>query len=369
MNITIKNKEGITLKTANKYCEEDINIAVKGEENLLPENIKKDIEILGITGTFEGGNTYNAVLGSREELGLTSTSFSIGKTLKEIKHLDLAGYTSLSGMFSSYENLELIGSLSNTNKATNWSSSFYNTKKLKKVPTIDTSSATNMQTMFQYSGIEEFEQEELFVEKVTSSCMSMFNGCSNLKKLPKMNFLKATVFNSFCGDCKNLEFVKDIYAPLATNWNQAFYSCSKLQSVEGMDFSNCTMINMLFYNCRALKHVQAIQAGKMNVLRDGVFTACGALEEFGGMIDLGKAYTQKTANYNDYIFSLSESPLLTHESLMNVINKLYDLNLTYNVTGGGTLYTQSLKLGSTNLAKLTTAEEIAIATAKGWTVS
>ena len=48
---------------------------------------------------------------------------------------------------------------------------------------------------------------------------------------------------------------------------------------------------------------------------------------------------------------------------MNVINNLYDLNLTYNVANGGTLYTQSLNLGSTNKAKLT-AEEIAIATAK-----
>jgi hypothetical protein len=53
---------------------------------------------------------------------------------------------------------------------------------------------------------------------------------------------------------------------------------------------------------------------------------------------------------------------------MNVINNLYDLNLTYDVANGGTLYTQKLTLGSTNLAKLT-ADEIAIATSKGWTVS
>ena len=53
---------------------------------------------------------------------------------------------------------------------------------------------------------------------------------------------------------------------------------------------------------------------------------------------------------------------------MNVINNLYDLNLTYDVANGGTLYAQSLVLGSTNMDKLT-AEEIAIATAKGWNVT
>lgn len=52
---------------------------------------------------------------------------------------------------------------------------------------------------------------------------------------------------------------------------------------------------------------------------------------------------------------------------MDVINKLYDLNLTYDVANGGTLYTQVLSLGDTNKEKLT-AEEIAIATNKGWTV-
>jgi len=46
---------------------------------------------------------------------------------------------------------------------------------------------------------------------------------------------------------------------------------------------------------------------------------------------------------------------------MNVINNLYDI-----ATKG--CNTQQLVLGSTNIAKLT-AEEIAIATNKGWTVS
>ena len=53
---------------------------------------------------------------------------------------------------------------------------------------------------------------------------------------------------------------------------------------------------------------------------------------------------------------------------MKIINGLYDLNITYNVAGGGTLYTQTLQLGTHNSNKLT-AEEKAIATAKGWTLA
>ena len=49
---------------------------------------------------------------------------------------------------------------------------------------------------------------------------------------------------------------------------------------------------------------------------------------------------------------------------MDIINNLYDLNVTY----GSSSYKQTLNLGTTNKAKLT-ADEIAIATNKGWNVT
>ena len=99
-----------------------------------------------------------------------------------------------------------------------------------------------------------------------------------------------------------------------------------------------------------------------------MFNYCTNLTNLGGVKDLGKSYTRKTSNNYYYKLDLSYCEKLTHESLISVINSLYDLNLTYDVANGGILYSQQLVLGSTNLAKLT-AEEIAVATNKGWTVS
>lgn len=135
---------------------------------------------------------------------------------------------------------------------------------------------------------------------------------------------------------------------------------------ENFDTSNVTYMYQMFYGAKGLTTLPQFNAGKATNIIDS-FSIRG-LVNFGGLLDLGKGYVQKSKNYNYYQLVLSTCTKLTHDSLMNVINGLYDLNLTYNVAGGGTLYTQTLNLGATNKAKLT-AEEIAIATNKGWNVA
>lgn len=52
-NFNIINKNGITLKTANTYVNDDINIRLPKEDDLklIPENIRQGVNILGVEGT------------------------------------------------------------------------------------------------------------------------------------------------------------------------------------------------------------------------------------------------------------------------------------------------------------------------------
>lgn len=139
--------------------------------------------------------------------------------------------------------------------------------------------------------------------------------------------------------------------------SQSFSGCTNLISIKNIkNTNNIESCRETFYNCSKLKELSEMDTSNVKNI-SYAFRNCKSLEILGGLLNLGKAYTEKTENYSDYRLDLSTSPLLTHESLMNVINGLYDLNLTYDVANGGTLYTQKIKLGSTNLAKLT-AEEI-----------
>ena len=131
--------------------------------------------------------------------------------------------------------------------------------------------------------------------------------------------------------------------------------------IANADWSQVTNVASMFSSCAYLTTVPELSLSGATNLKQ-MFRYCIALTTLGGFKNLGQAYsTSESANYSDYKLDLSTCSSLTHDSLMNVINKLYDI-----ATAG--CNTQQLVLGSTNLAKLS-ADEIAIATNKGWSVS
>lgn len=56
MRIKLLNNNEVILKTKDKLCKEDIKVVVD-DTNIKPENIKKDVSILGVAGTYEGSGS------------------------------------------------------------------------------------------------------------------------------------------------------------------------------------------------------------------------------------------------------------------------------------------------------------------------
>lgn len=133
-----------------------------------------------------------------------------------------------------------------------------------------------------------------------------------------------------------------------------FYGC-RIDGFTQIDTSNVTNMDSMFDTARC-KNIPELDASKVTNITS-VVQNCTKLENFGGLLNLGKAFPDASIS-EKYALGLQNSPNLTHGSLMNVINKLYD------ISNKGT---QIINLGDANKAKLTT-EEIAIATNKGWTV-
>ena len=189
----------------------------------------------------------------------------------------------------------------------------------------------------------------------------MFDGCKNLTTIPQIDTSKVTRMNQMFYNCTNLTTIPQIDTSKVGTMIYMFGHCSNLTTIPQIDTSSLGNIAYMFYNCTNLTTIPQLNGENIGTLSEA-FYGCKSLENFNGIINLGQAYqTSQSANYNNYKLSLVSSNKFTKDSLINVINNLYDIK-----TKG--VKPQQLVLGRTNLAKLT-AEEVAIATNKGWTVS
>ena len=188
-----------------------------------------------------------------------------------------------------------------------------------------------------YFGQNNFIKKIPVIKVETTSLANAFNNYYATKKSPTFIGEENVTDWSYCFANSGIEEVLQYNTGKGKKFNKIFsaYSCVKIHL---LDFSSATSISDMF-----------------------PYTQLN-LTTLGGFKDLGKAYqTTQSANYSSYTLNLSGCNKLTHESLMNVINNLYDI-------ASIGVQPQKLQLGSTNLAKLTD-EEKAIATNKGWSIS
>ena len=185
----------------------------------------------------------------------------------------------------------------------------------------------------------------------------MFKECKNLTytdNLAKWDTSNAISTQEMFYNCKNMTTVTLFDTSNVLNTYYMFYGCEKLTSIPQFNTSNVTDMNNMFSSCTSLTDVPLLDTSNVRTI-SSMFSSCSKLTNLGGFLNLGKV-----SNFT-YALDLSVSTLLTKESIMNVINNLYDRK-----TAGHSVAT--LKFGSTNLAKISD-EEKAIATNKGWTLS
>ena len=142
--------------------------------------------------------------------------------------------------------------------------------------------------------------------------------------------------------CSNLTTIPKIDTSKVTTMEYMFQNCSSLTNIPEMDTSQVTTMKYTFNGCSSLTSVPEMNTSNVTDMRY-MFSRCEKITDLGGFVGLKCE------------LDLSDSSLITHDSIMNVINKAADVTASPAI----------LILGSTNLAKLSD-EEKAIATSKGW---
>ena len=318
-------------------------------------NIKE--KVLG-TKIITSNGTYKAIddnLDGYSEVEVATSGVDINEYLSD---------TITKGDYSSGGWVKTIKKLRSplTIEGTNASYMFSN-YPLNELPQIDTSNVTNMFYMFAYcKNLTTIPQ--LDTSKVTDMTR-MFVGCSKLTTIPQLDTSKNTTMYGMFDGCTNLTTIPQLDTSNVTDIISAFYNCSKLTTIPQLDTSNVTTMSSTFDTCKNLTTIPQLNGEKLTNVNN-TFTRCNSLENFNGLINLGQAYsTKQSANYSYYKLNLSSSTLLTEQSIINVLNNLYDI-----ATKG--VKPQQVLLGSTNLAKLTSEEgqqALQTATERGWNIS
>lgn len=141
------------------------------DSNIQAQNIKKDVSILGVTGTLESAleieptNTFTdatakqfydiqAAYDAMSPRVITDTNKTIDKNIYVIPTksdgtplLDTSNVTNMTLMFNLCANLKTIPLL-DTSNVTNMDRMFQNCTNLKNISLLDTSNVTNMRFMF-----------------------------------------------------------------------------------------------------------------------------------------------------------------------------------------------------------------------------
>lgn len=303
-----------------------------------------------------------------------SNMFNMCSNLKSIPLINTSSVTNMESMFNGCSSLQSIPRL-DTGLVTGMSNMFSNCRSLTTIPLLDTSSATNMQSMFEgCSNLESIPQLDtslvMTMNSIFRSCSSlrsisqidtstvtdmsrMFDQCSSLQSIPQMNTSKVTNMTYMFSGCKSLTYIPQLDTISVTSMNYMFQNCSNLQSIPQLDTSSVKSMNSMLDGCSKLTSIPLLDAGSITSTSSPFgYGSFSKLTDLGGFKDLKVSWS---SNFLDRVSNA------TVESLMNVINNLYDL--TANGLSG-----QTVKFGKTNLAKLTD-EQKAVATNKGWTLS
>lgn len=365
------------------------------DSNIQPENIKQNMSILGVVGTYTGdvqtyfgplseGDNYtpgvlNSILKIPDNIAISGTSgdymFYQCANLTTLPVLDYSRLTSAIYMFGSTG----ISDFSNLNMPyIKKASRIFDDCNIVNGNFNCFPALTDASYLFYGSILSTNEVNVTFNQNITNSAGAfgfLGNNSATVNIKTNQDKIITVVGDSMLGLVNSYQTpgLNKCYISENIHLTSMEYFAGKTSHRTGasyleVDISYTDSLANAFY-ARAFKEIKFLGSAEKLINVSNIFSQSGTFfTTFNGISNLGKAYTQQTANYANYTLDLSKSTGLTHDSLMNVINGLYDLNLTYNVAGGGTLYTQQLVLGETNLAKLT-EDEIAIATNKGWTVS
>ena len=283
------------------------------------------------------------------------------RNLYTIPLLDTSNVENMQYTFENCENLSTIPQF-NTRKVNDMYSIFSGCKNLSTIPLLDTSNVTDMRAAF--NNCENLSTIPLLDTSNVTDMQYIFSGCTSLTSIPPLNTTKVTNVGSMFYKCSSLTTIPPLDFSNVTNVGWLFNSCSELMSLPDLNLSKVTKffdssyIYGWLYSCSKLQSIGVLDCDSVTDIRYVLGGTNNNLTHLGGFRNLGKTSSLTGTNTN---YFMTYAPNLTYQSIMNVLNLLYD-------RAANGLSNLTLKLRSNHMALLSDEDKL-VAVNKGWTLT
>ena len=283
------------------------------------------------------------------------------RNLYTIPLLDTSNVTDMRNAFKDCENLSTIPQF-NTSKVNSMYYIFSGCKNLSTIPLLDTSNVTDMYAAFM--NCENLSTIPLLDTSNVENMESIFSGCTSLTSIPPLNTTKVTDVESMFYKCSSLTTIPPLDFSNVTSVGWLFASCSELMSLPDLNLSKVTKFiystytNGWLYNCSKLQSIGVLDCDSVTDIRYVLGATNNNLTHLGGFRNLGKTSSLTGTNTN---YFMTYAPNLTYQSIMNVLNLLYD-------RAANGLSNLTLKLHANHMALLSDEDKL-VAINKGWTLT
>lgn len=385
IGINITQNGTTTLATAGKYCDRniDVNVDVAGGGGGIDESV------LNMTGdcqyrfAYDNWNKFIELYGDRITTnGITSINnmFYGCKGLKSIPFTINGSISSATNVCASADKLESFAGLDGNKSTAQYGNFFNNCYELKEIGPLKNLKPSQMNGFFKncyrlrtLPSFEGFDNSS-FNNSPYAQMTSIFHGCYSLRQVPE-SFISLL-------DGKWTTSTYHVYANLVRD-------CWTLDEIIGIPINTETTLTSLvfdrtFTNCYRLKEVRFVADKSCNwkgqtidLTTVGFAPATSNILNYNSGITADKEVTdnatyQVLKNDVDWFTCDVNYSRYNHDSAVNTINSLPDTS-AYLATAGGT-NTIKFKgaagaLTDGGAINTLTEAEIAVAAAKGWTVS
>ena len=235
---------------------------------------------------------------------LTASNISTYKNrIVYLPKIDTSSVTNMSSMFNGCKSLTSIPQL-DTSKATSMGSMFSRCYSLTTIPLLDTSSVLNMSEMF--SNCYSLTAIPLLDTSKVTNMYRMLYSCYSLTAIPLFDTSKVTIISEMFSYCYSLTAIPLFDTSKVTSMLNMFGNCYSLTTIPLLDTSSVTSMNSMFGSCYSLTAIPLFDTSKVTNM-SSMLSNCNSLT---------------TANLKGVAVacSLNNSALLSKESLLYIIN-------------------------------------------------